>query len=183
MSISEFIATFDVRYRKIEKLKMILPPEILAFKLLKRANISTEERILVLTGMNYGDKKSLYDAAKSSLQKFKGSVAEGQASSTSAIKLESAFLAQQEEALAAAGYVKRFEEKKGGWRKDNNNQDRRHRRAYEKSKKLNPVGLDGKILTCRCCGSYRHFVADCPHNTDIDETVCETAISDEHVVL
>ena len=185
MSVSEYIATFDARYRKIEKLKMTLPPEILAFKLLKRANISTEERMLVLTGMNYADKKSLYGAAKSSLQKFKGSVAEGQASSTSAIKLEPTFLAQQEEALAAAGYIKRFEGKARRWRKDNSNQQRGHRQAYEQtcSKKLNPVGPDGKVLTCRCCGSYRHFVAECPHNTDIDEAVCETSVSDEHIVL
>ena len=40
MSISEKIASFDSRYRKIEKLKMTLPPKILAFKLLRKANIS-----------------------------------------------------------------------------------------------------------------------------------------------
>ena len=29
-------------------------------------------------------------------------------------------------------------------------------------KKLNPVGVDGKVLLCSSCGSYRHFVAQCP---------------------
>ena len=29
-------------------------------------------------------------------------------------------------------------------------------------KKLNPSGLNGQILLCKSCGSYRHFVADCP---------------------
>ena len=29
-------------------------------------------------------------------------------------------------------------------------------------KKLNPLGLNGQILLCKSCGSYRHFVADCP---------------------
>ena len=47
MSISEYIASFDSRYRKIEKLKMTLPLEILAFKLLRKANISKEETLLV----------------------------------------------------------------------------------------------------------------------------------------
>ena len=42
MSITEYIASFDSRYRKIEKLKMVLPSEILAFKLLKKANISKD---------------------------------------------------------------------------------------------------------------------------------------------
>ena len=29
-------------------------------------------------------------------------------------------------------------------------------------KKLSPLGLNGQILLCKSCGSYRHFVADCP---------------------
>ena len=72
MSITEYIASFDSRYRKIEKLKMVLPSEILAFKLLKKANISKEEKMLVLTGMNYGNKNTLYEAAKCSLKKVQG---------------------------------------------------------------------------------------------------------------
>ena len=71
MIITEYIATFDARYRKIEKLKMQLPSEILAFKLLKKANISKEENMLVLKGMNYGNKETLYEEAKKSLKKFK----------------------------------------------------------------------------------------------------------------
>ena len=63
---------FDSKYRKIEKKKMTLPSEILAFKLLKKANITKEERLLVLTGMNYENKSTLYEEAKASLKKFKG---------------------------------------------------------------------------------------------------------------
>ena len=37
---------------KYEKKKMTLPPEILAVKLLRKANISKEEKLLVFTGMN-----------------------------------------------------------------------------------------------------------------------------------
>ena len=55
-SIHEYIAMFDAKYRKLEKKKMTLPSEILAFKLLKKANITKEERLLVLTGMNYEQK-------------------------------------------------------------------------------------------------------------------------------
>ena len=56
-SLQEFIAEYDAKYRKIEKKKMTLPPEILAFKLLKKACITKEEKLLVLTGMNYENKK------------------------------------------------------------------------------------------------------------------------------
>ena len=37
LNVPEYIASFDSRYRKIEKLKMTLPSEILAFKLLRKA--------------------------------------------------------------------------------------------------------------------------------------------------
>ena len=52
-SITEYIAVFDSKYKKIEKKNMTLPSEILAFKLLRKANITNEEKILVLTGMNF----------------------------------------------------------------------------------------------------------------------------------
>ena len=52
-SIAEYISTFDSMYRKFEKLDMKLPSHILAFKLLRKANIGQEEKMLVLTGMNY----------------------------------------------------------------------------------------------------------------------------------
>ena len=85
---------------------MALPSEILAFKLLRKANISKEEIILVLTGMNYSNKETLYDEAKQSLKKFKVDIAEGSAISSSSIKLEPAFLAEHKEAFLAAGYIK-----------------------------------------------------------------------------
>ena len=28
---------------------------------------------------------------------------------------------------------------------------------------MNQLDPDGKTLTCRCCGSYRHLIAECPH--------------------
>ena len=66
MSITEYIASLDSRYRKIEKLNMKLPSEILAFKLLRKANIGKEEKMLVLTGMNYANRETLYEEAKTS---------------------------------------------------------------------------------------------------------------------
>ena len=63
-SITEYIAVFDSKYKKIEKENMTLPSEILAFKLLRKANIIKEEKLLILTGMNYDNKKILYEEAK-----------------------------------------------------------------------------------------------------------------------
>lgn len=89
-SMNEFIAIFDSKYRKIEKKKMTLPSEILAFKLLRKANITKEQKMLVLTGMNYENKATLYEEAKKPLKKFMGEGCHTPCDSKS-IKLEPAF--------------------------------------------------------------------------------------------
>jgi hypothetical protein len=120
-SITEYISKFDQKYNRLVKIKMTLPSEILAFKLLRRADITREEKMLVLTGMDFSQKATLYDQAKKSLRKFKGELGGGESSTSgggAAIKLEPAFLAENEEALWAAGYVKQGRRSRGGggWR-------------------------------------------------------------------
>ena len=75
-TIVEHIAKFDQLYRRIESKQMTLKSEILAFKLIRKANISKDERMLVMTGMDFWKRDSLYDQAKSSLKKFKGEYGE-----------------------------------------------------------------------------------------------------------
>ena len=69
-TIHDLIANFDTKYKRIEKKSMELPSEILAFKILQKARINHMEKLLVLTGMNYGNRKTLYGEAK--VKKFKG---------------------------------------------------------------------------------------------------------------
>ncbi len=76
---------------------MKLPSSILAFKLLQKAKISEEEKMLVMTGMNYADKGTLYEQPKTSLKTFKGEMVGGDKDVNTAIKLEPAFLAQHEQ--------------------------------------------------------------------------------------
>ena len=166
---------------------MTLPSEILAFKLLRKANISKEEIMLVLTGMNYSNKETLYDEAKQSLKKFKGDKAEGSANSSTSIKLEPAFLAEHEETLLAAGYIKQYRGGRSG--KGAYSRGNQRGRAQQSSKKVNPTGTDGKTLTCKYCGSFRHLVANCQHTKEtmakvhITDTSPKDEQDDEHVVL
>ena len=88
---------------------MTLPSEILAFKLLCKANITKEEKLLVLTGMNYDNKKKLYEEAKKSLKKFKGDT-ESSSTSSAPIKLKPTFLVDN------AGYIKGIQRGKQGAR-------------------------------------------------------------------
>ena len=180
-TIHEFIAMFDSKYRKIEKKDMSLPSEILAFNLLKKANITKEEKLLVLTGMNFDNKAYLYEEAKSSLKKFKGDAIHARDNENVNIKLEPAYLAENEDILLAAGYVK-----------NNAFYDRRQREGqcrYESprninsknsGRKMNPLGKDGRALTCKACGSFRHMLPECP---DSWENMQKLNIRDEDMVL
>ena len=210
-SINEYVATFDAKYRKVEKKKMTLPSEILAFKLIRKANITKEEKLLVLTGMNYDNKGTLYEEAKKSLKKFKG----GDSSSSAAIKLEPTFITDNEEAFLAAGYGRGKRGKQGGGDRDESWQRWRPRRGgpggpqfsgteykrqgarggYQQTesgsrisqpsdrnrKNINPLGPDGRTLTCKSCGSYRHLLPACPDSWENMRKV--NVVEEEHAVL
>ena len=97
---------------------MKMPSEILAFKLIRKANISREIKLLILTGLNYKKRReTLYWDAKKSLRKFLRDVHKGSKNLASCgqcqgsehleagADLERECLEKQEEALLAAGYV------------------------------------------------------------------------------
>ena len=156
-SINEYIAMFDDKYRKLERKKIRLPSEILAFKLLRNSKISDEEKMLVLTGMDYENRETLYEQAKRSLKKFKGD----EVKTNTSIKFEPAFLAENEEALLAAGYYKRGHRRRGSNFRGSG-RGSGFISSQRGSKQINPTGVDGRILTCRSCGSYRHLANTCP---------------------
>ena len=167
-SISEYIAKFDHVYKKLSKHSIKLPSEILAFKLLKNANIKGDERLLVLTGLDYSRKETLYEQAQMSLKKFQGDQAVKDRQ-CGAVKFDAAFLAENEEVLLAAGYVKKSS---APWKKSGSSKfggkkgshDSAESQKGNKERPMNPRNGDGKLLTCISCGSFRHLIADCPYS-------------------
>ena len=138
-NIRDYVSQYDLIFSKLEKVNIKLPPELKAFKMLGKSNITKEERMIILAQVNYTNKESLYEEMKQALLRFgdlDGSLDMGN------MKLEPA------------------------WRKTQRCYGRKWYDPYGKieqmKKKLNPVGVDGKVLLCSSCGSYRHFVAQCP---------------------
>ena len=152
-SVNEYIQSFDAKYRKLEKLNIKLPAEVLAFKLLKRANVSREEKLLVLTGMNYANRETLYEEAKRSLKKFKGDITTGYGPSCEAGHSVLATKCVERHTEGISG-ISGWHSRKGGGQQQND--------FIQSRKRKNPVGVNGKPLLCKSCGSYRHFVAECP---------------------
>lgn len=174
-NMTDFISKFDQKYNRLVKLKMTLPQPILAFKLIRKANISRSEKLLVLTGLDYSKKDDLYEQAQKSLKKFKGEQGVGCINDfgASAMKLEPpepAYVVDEEEALFLQGktnfrskqwshYGQDFNRNRGQWR------GRGVVRAVIPSRgkrQVNPSGPDGKPLLCSSCGSFRHLMANCP---------------------
>ena len=172
---------FDSKYRKIEKKDMSLPSEILAFKLLKKANITKGEKLLVLTGMNFNKKAYLYEEAKSSLKKFKGDDVHARGNKNVSVKIEPAYSTENEHILLAAGYVKNnafYDRRKreGQYRYESP----RNINSNNSGRKMNPLGKDGRTLTCKACGSFSHLLPTCP---DSWENMQKLNIRNEDMVL
>lgn len=150
-------------------------------KLLKNSGLSKDEQSLVLTGMNFDQKDKLYDDAKKSLQKFKGNFISSSTSRSditvvsatpeAAIKLEPAWMSSgsiqqpqcEEEAYVSSGRGQR--PRRGQYQRFGRDNRRNIPSSNNRgdNSRTNPTGQDGNTLLCRKCGSFMHFVRDCPH--------------------
>ena len=90
-NIKDYVDNFDLKSSKVERLHVKLPSEILALKLLSKANLTESERMIVLTGVNFNDKENMYRDAKNSLTKFMGDWSEEQDRIGLDVKLEPAW--------------------------------------------------------------------------------------------
>ena len=117
--IIDFINEFDKLYNVAAKRNMSLPQAVLAFKLLDAARLSKQDRMFVLTGVNYDIKETLYDQTKTALKKFSGGHTSSKGDlSACDIKLEPTFTVKQQqevnpevtETLAGMGYYQKNRE-------------------------------------------------------------------------
>ena len=205
-SVSDFIEEFDLKYNKLSRFKIKLPPEILAFKLLIHANITKEEQMLVKSGINYSEKDTMYEQTKTSLKKFKGG--SGGASSyypfSTEVKSESVNVT-----YPRGGNRRSFNNRDGSSQYQRGSYYGNHRSGTEygrfqsnsfkqnkvsnslnstnrggrrgnyyrnDTRPMNNIGPDGNVMRCVACDSIRHLVADCPHSY---ENQSKAFVSDE----
>ena len=110
------------------------------------------------------------------------------------IRLEAAFLSEQEDVLAAHGYYRSRSNtfpKNKAWNR--NTKKNESKRVDKSGRPINPKGKDGQVMLCKCCGSYRHFVEKCPDshenkgsvllaeetNDDLERFVLFTSVEEE----
>ena len=169
-SMHEYVCLFDFKYRKIEKLQINLPPEILAFRLLQGAHISRQEQLIILTGINYEKKATMYEEAKTMLKRFagcKGAIT--WCSSTreeSKYKLHNGGFVNERCNQAFLGENRRQQARDESVSSGAGDDRKTRRESFVNQrgikKKINPTGRDGEVLKCLSCGSYRHLLDHCP---------------------
>lgn len=165
--VTDYIVDFEQKYNRILKKKIILPQEILCFELIGNACLEKAEKLLVLSGIDFDKKTTLFDQAKRALRKFKGDLCTE--ASTNSLKLEPVFESTCKEECNATwhqrggrGYGRGhgWQGKRPGFHYKGGN----HSNAPGSNRPINPLSGNGARLTCHSCGSYRHLVAECPHS-------------------
>lgn len=68
VDILTYISTFDEKYSEMVGKGMVLPTEVLAFDLLKRANLCKKQMLLALSRIDYSKRENLYDQARYALK-------------------------------------------------------------------------------------------------------------------
>ena len=145
-TMEEFIECYDFAVCNAESKGVNNFDVIKSFRLLEACKLSSVEKQLVFSGIDFKKKKDLYEETRRALVKFKGESAQMIGSDTKENILDAAFLSQHEDVLASYGYKKQFQSKF----KNNG-----------VASKTNPKGPNGKPRTCHHCGSEFHFIYDC----------------------
>lgn len=185
-SMAEFIDDFDYKYQCVESKGTKLAPDILAFMMLKRANITHDEKLLVLTGMDFDSKETLFSDAKKALKKYKPIKKEEPKSvkeedsrngaekfTTQDDNFENVHFVSQPQRQYGYNYYSRGN-RGGGYRGGGSRGGRRNQRGYynfnnngtgrgsgNNNGQINP-SRNGIPITCDHCGSYRHLIRFCP---------------------
>lgn len=178
--MEEFILEFEKRYNRIKQKEMALPTCVLAFKLLDASGLSHRDRQLVLTGVDYSNKNSMYDQMKASLKKFHGeqAIPETKSKEHLPIKHES----PEEPVFYTSQRPFNHRRGRGGFQ-GNRNRGYYGNNNQRKDKPTNPIGFNGKPIKCKVCESIMHLMKDCPYSNSHMPYPTYEADSSEPVVL
>ncbi|CAF2215355.1 unnamed protein product [Rotaria magnacalcarata] len=171
MSINEYIIEFERLYNKVKKYSLDLPDGVLAYRLLKSANVSEQHQQLARATLI----DLTYENMKQQLKKIFGGPTNAGIDKNnsidlglSAIKVEPVFLESKvkenkfEEDESMYSSFKTQRGNRGSFTGYSHNNSRRGRGNYQSQRRGNPRDKNGKTSQCRICGSIYHWARQCP---------------------
>ena len=166
--INDFITDFEKEYVLAKSAGCVYSDVLLAFRLLEATKINEMDEKFVLTGIDFPvakERSNLYEQMKYSLKKFHGrKMVTGEGVS---LRYDPALIASVTEVLVAQGWKKPGP---GGRRRSNTDPGegsvvKRNSSKYKGIK--NPLGSDGKPITCFKCSSIYHLADKCPKKREV----------------
>ena len=194
MGVTEYLNAFDRLNNKLKAHDMKLPEGVLAYRVLKSANLTEEQEQLAKATVDAITYKAMCDKLRSIFGDSKNKTT---TQSKPAIELnQDPFYCNNEEEevyyTSTSGYGQRgntgrgrttFRSRGGGRqmgqsfsrgrfddqrsRQNNRNDDQNSRfdNFRRNSQKQNPIDNRGQVSRCTVCDSTRHWMKECPHRT------------------
>ena len=196
MSVSDYINKFERLHSKVKKYGSEMSSDILAYRLLKSANLSEQHEQLARATITKFD----YESMKTQLKKIFGDSAEDGATSEfkSDVKVESIFETSEEHDIhygntrfnRAPGYKQSH---RPGFHSENSNRGKNNQSKYGRSTSANsntsgarrgrnPFNDRGVVTRCSICDSVNHWMSNCPDKVYYEETIREANIDESHNV-
>lgn len=173
LGINEFVIEFDKRYNKTKKLGTAMSDDLLAYKLIKSANLSDQDEKVVKATC-----KLTYDDVKAKLKSIYGDASYGMEAKCD-VKVEETF-----EAIGSDGNTALYVKSRGRGRNRGRGRGRGHKEGTSRdgnssstSDRKNPVDGDGNQRQCFICKSIFHFADCCPH-----KSTNQTNLTSDHSV-
>ena len=162
MSINDYLIDFEKKLAKIQEYGITLPDPVLAYRLLKSANISKEKEVLVKATVA----DLTYAAMKNKLKgMFDGFTVDGRGMKIKEEEDDDTYYNMDD-----TFYGRNTDSKKGQRVrfKIEGNSSRKHTNHQQSSstKKLNPRNKDGFVSRCAICKSIYHWAEKCPERED-----------------
>ena len=157
MSVSDYINEFERLKAKVESYKMVLSTDIMAYRLLKSANLSeSHEQLAKATIPNL-----TYEDMKAQLKKIFGDVSQSASNSCQlgAVKPEPAFY----QSNARGKFSKANQNfQSENWNKKKNWKGKSFRQVKPTRQGRNPLNKNGEVSRCDICDSINHWASNCP---------------------
>ena len=193
MTIADFNVEFDRMVQQLKDHEIKLPKAVLAYRVLKSANLGEGNEKLVLATVKDTTCKEMMGQIRKVMGIRPETLFNTSIPAVAHIKSEPAGVNlsqtledpsdQAEEILYNTGYQRGYRGR--GWRGNSYRGGRYSRGRYSKSreetkskddKKHNPLGHDGKPSKCAICGSTMHWAKNCQHSEKDEDSVFEANI-------
>ena len=164
VSITEFCKEFEARLKKVTDDGTKIADHILAYRLIKSAQLSDSQIHL----MKATTSEMTYKEVSTQLKKiFKSNL------NAACIKEENIKVEPYEQSTHYGGQFRKSNFKKGSANKKFENQrfDKKDKKKSLKKRGKNPLDQYGRVTRCIHCESINHWIKDCPDMTSEDRSL------------